>query len=159
MKSYKKIFNELLKCNKCGYCQEVCPTYKVTKEELAVARGRVRLLRATLEERFSFVKDPEISTYLGSCLLCKACVENCPSNVQVTKAVEWGKNELWQHHGVPALVKVLYRNSFSKEGNFSLGAKIINFYQQKGLRKLSHKLVLKVKSLKELEEIVPEVPK
>ncbi|MDW7673587.1 MAG: (Fe-S)-binding protein [Bacillota bacterium] len=158
MRSYKNIFNELLKCNKCGYCQEVCPTYRVVKEEPAVARGRVRLLRAALEDRFSFEKNPEMQGYLESCLSCKACVENCPSNVQVTKAVQWGKEELWRHHGVSAFVKLLYKNSFSKEGNFAVGARLINFYQQKGLRKLSQKLLLKVKALKELEEIVPEVP-
>ena len=39
---------ELLRCNRCGFCVESCPTYRATFHELFVARGRNRLAEKAL---------------------------------------------------------------------------------------------------------------
>lgn len=40
---------EMAKCMKCGNCQAVCPLYKETLREAAVARGKVQLAYSYLK--------------------------------------------------------------------------------------------------------------
>ena len=69
------------KCNRCGFCQDVCPTYAVTGNEFDVARGRIRMMRILEENGDDLTAEKAILTQVDQCLLCGACVENCPSNV------------------------------------------------------------------------------
>ena len=41
----KQLEEAVLRCNKCGFCQATCPTYKELGEEAACARGRIRLIQ------------------------------------------------------------------------------------------------------------------
>ena len=45
----ERAVEEASRCNRCGYCQSVCPTYLVTGVETEVARGRNHLVRASAE--------------------------------------------------------------------------------------------------------------
>ena len=40
---------ELSRCNKCGYCMQSCPVYRVVRREPSVARGRIQTLRSVME--------------------------------------------------------------------------------------------------------------
>ena len=71
----------IIKCNRCGFCQDVCPTYAVTGNEFDVARGRIRMMRIVEENGGDLVAEKAILNQVDQCLLCGACVENCPSNV------------------------------------------------------------------------------
>lgn len=83
----------LEQCNGCGGCRKetpsMCPTFLVTGEEVMSTRGRANIIRAVLESRSSagansFAPDaPELATVLNSCLSCKACATECPSNVNL----------------------------------------------------------------------------
>jgi FAD/FMN-containing dehydrogenase/Fe-S oxidoreductase len=80
----------LEQCNGCGGCLKavptMCPTFSVTKDEALSTRGRANTIRATLEGRFegrSRLAAAELSEVLSSCLSCKACVTECPSNVDM----------------------------------------------------------------------------
>lgn len=78
----------LEQCNGCGGCRKetpsMCPTFPVTAEEQLSTRGRANLLRWALrpgtpdEDLWS---TPELAAALDSCLGCKACLSECPSNV------------------------------------------------------------------------------
>jgi FAD/FMN-containing dehydrogenase/Fe-S oxidoreductase len=80
----------LEQCNGCGGCLKqtptMCPTYLATGEEGMSTRGRANLLRAALELRGSG-NDPlraaELDFALSNCLSCKACISECPSNVNL----------------------------------------------------------------------------
>jgi FAD/FMN-containing dehydrogenase/Fe-S oxidoreductase len=80
----------LEQCNGCGGCLKqtptMCPTYLATGEEGMSTRGRANLLRAALELRGSG-NDPlraaELDFALSNCLSCKACINECPSNVNL----------------------------------------------------------------------------
>src|SRR5581483_2204020 len=81
----------LEQCNGCGGCRKetptMCPTFLVTHEELLSTRGRANAVRAALEGRGLENRDPlasvELAAALGSCLSCKACTTECPSNVNL----------------------------------------------------------------------------
>jgi len=80
----------LEQCNGCGGCRKaaptMCPTFLVTNDESLSTRGRANTIRAALEGRFqrpSALEAAELSEVLSSCLSCKACVTECPSNVDL----------------------------------------------------------------------------
>ncbi|HTL73347.1 MAG TPA: FAD-linked oxidase C-terminal domain-containing protein [bacterium] len=79
----------LEQCNGCGGCTKwtptMCPTYIATGEEGMSTRGRANLIRAALEHRE--IADPlrseELEYALSNCLSCRACANECPSNVNL----------------------------------------------------------------------------
>ncbi len=79
----------LEQCNGCGGCLKaaptMCPTFVATGDEAHSTRGRANTIRAALEGRFGadHLGSPELSEVLGTCLSCKACRTECPSNVDL----------------------------------------------------------------------------
>lgn len=81
----------LEQCNGCGGCRKetptMCPTFIATGEELMSTRGRANLIRAVLEGRGLEGGNPllaiELEQALSNCLSCKACTNECPSNVNM----------------------------------------------------------------------------
>ena len=67
------------KCVHCGFCLATCPTYRVLGEEMDSPRGRILLMKETLEGGLSF---DETMPYVDRCLGCMACVTACPSGVE-----------------------------------------------------------------------------
>jgi FAD/FMN-containing dehydrogenase/Fe-S oxidoreductase len=80
----------LQQCNGCGGCLKstpsMCPTFIVTGEERMSTRGRANAIRAVLERR-GISREPlaadELLVALNNCLSCKACMTECPSNVNL----------------------------------------------------------------------------
>jgi FAD/FMN-containing dehydrogenase/Fe-S oxidoreductase len=81
----------LEQCNGCGLCLKqtptMCPTYIATGEEVMSTRGRANVIRAVIEQRGLEKGDPlksaELEVALGNCLSCRACTNECPSNVNM----------------------------------------------------------------------------
>lgn len=69
----------LASCVHCGFCLEVCPTYKLTGDENNSPRGRLRLWREEAEGRLP--ADPWTDFYTSECVGCLACETACPANV------------------------------------------------------------------------------
>jgi glycolate oxidase iron-sulfur subunit len=65
-------------CVHCGFCLATCPTYKVLGEEMDSPRGRIILMKESLEGRIEL---NAALPYLDRCLGCMACVTACPSGV------------------------------------------------------------------------------
>jgi FAD/FMN-containing dehydrogenase/Fe-S oxidoreductase len=86
----KSFTANLEQCNGCGGCLKLtpsmCPTFMATGEEIMSTRGRANAIRAALELR-GINGDPlrsaELEAALGNCLSCKACTNECPSNVNM----------------------------------------------------------------------------
>lgn len=100
-------------CNGCGGCLKetptMCPTFAATGDEATSTRGRANTIRAALEGRFGddWAASTELHGVLSSCLSCKACRTECPSNVDLASL----KAELvaTRHHrrGVPLLDRLV----------------------------------------------------
>ena len=80
----------LEQCNGCGGCLKqtpsMCPTFLVTGEEIMSTRGRANAIRAALGLRGiegDALRSAELDAALSNCLSCRACVTECPSNVNL----------------------------------------------------------------------------
>ncbi len=79
----------LEQCNGSGTCLKqtntMCPTYLATGEEVMSTRGRANIIRAALEHREipDSLRSPELDAGLSNCLSCRACITECPSNVNM----------------------------------------------------------------------------
>ncbi|RLS79593.1 MAG: 4Fe-4S dicluster domain-containing protein [Planctomycetota bacterium] len=80
----------LASCVHCGFCLEVCPTYKLTGDENNSPRGRLRLWREEAEGRL--VQDPWTDFYTAECVGCLACESACPANVPYGEIFEQVKH-------------------------------------------------------------------
>ncbi|MBO4905639.1 MAG: FAD-binding protein [Bacteroidaceae bacterium] len=98
-------------CNGAGDCRKssliggtMCPAFKISRDELKSTRTRANVLREILTRGpLSNVHRPLsiVKEVLDSCLACKGCRGECPSNVDITRL----RAELLQHyydqHGTP----------------------------------------------------------
>ena len=92
-------------CNGAGDCRKsnliggtLCPAFKVSGDETKATRARANVLREILtrgwnSEAFTkalnkdknILKSEELAEVLDSCLACKGCRSECPSNVDMTR--------------------------------------------------------------------------
>lgn len=90
-------------CNGSGDCRKsgllggtMCPTYRATRDERNTTRARANTLRELLIHPLQkdIFNQEEILTALDTCVSCKACKSECPSNVDMARF----KAEYLQHH-------------------------------------------------------------
>ncbi|MFZ5634782.1 MAG: (Fe-S)-binding protein [Bacillota bacterium] len=112
---------ELVKCMKCGNCQAVCPLYRETAAEPAVARGKIRLAAAVLNGELQ--PTAELAGLFDFCLTCMACVANCPCGVRVDRVILAARNAVARSRGL-SLLKRTAITGLSRPGllNTGLGA-------------------------------------
>lgn len=67
-------------CVGCGLCLPHCPTFRVTGEEGLSPRGRIALIKESVENTDRSTK--EVRTFLDSCVQCRGCEPACPSGVR-----------------------------------------------------------------------------
>ena len=100
-------------CNGAGDCRKsnliggtLCPAFKVSGDETKATRARANTLReiltrgwgskafsTVLNKEKSILKSEELAEILDSCLACKGCRSECPSNVDMTRL----RSEILQH--------------------------------------------------------------
>lgn len=88
----KDIFEETLKCVRCGSCKANCPTYMEGLSEVMSARGRVILVRNLIEDRLR--PSNNLIDDIYSCLLCEACKGQCPLNIDISSIIYEGRRLL-----------------------------------------------------------------
>lgn len=90
-------------CNGAGDCRKsdlfggtMCPTFRATREEKNSTRARANTLRELLTHpgKGNVFNQPDILEALDTCVSCKACKSECPSNVDMARF----KAEYLQHH-------------------------------------------------------------
>jgi glycolate oxidase iron-sulfur subunit len=78
----------LRSCVHCGFCTATCPTYLLLGDELDGPRGRIYLIKQTLEGTEVTRKT---QAHLDRCLTCRACETTCPSGVRYGRLLEIGR--------------------------------------------------------------------
>lgn len=145
----------IMKCNRCGACQEVCPTYKTSHEEFQLARGRNRLIRMVLEGKLCLDEEPELFKFLDECLLCGACEANCPAGVPTPQIILAMRKEYTKSKGLPLPKKVLCRNVFSDNKKINNVRKMLRIYQKSG----TSQVVKAAGAFKSLDSRLPDMPR
>jgi glycolate oxidase iron-sulfur subunit len=100
------IKEDLYHCLKCGMCQQVCPTFKITRQEYYAPRGRVQIVKHYLEGDLKVTS--LLDHALTSCILCDACAAMCPSGVRIDRLFRNMRLELDREVGKPLSKRLLF---------------------------------------------------
>ena len=79
-------------CNNNGACRafdpgSMCPSYRATRDEAHLTRGRANTLRLALTGQLGAegIGSDEVAAALALCVSCKACRRECPTGVDMAK--------------------------------------------------------------------------
>ncbi|CAH2893769.1 MAG: Fe-S protein, homolog of lactate dehydrogenase SO1521 [uncultured Paraburkholderia sp.] len=79
-------------CNNNGHCRKfdagtMCPSYRVTKDEQHVTRGRANTLRLAISGQLgeTGLASDDVKDTLDLCVSCKGCKRDCPTGVDMAK--------------------------------------------------------------------------
>ncbi|MBI1966282.1 MAG: FAD-binding protein [Betaproteobacteria bacterium] len=78
-------------CNNNGHCRKfdagtMCPSYRATREERHLTRGRANTLRLALSGQLpDGLASDELHATLDLCVSCKGCKRECPTGVDMAK--------------------------------------------------------------------------
>jgi ferredoxin len=126
--------NALKKCCNSGDCRKsaaqegtMCPSFQAQNEEYFSTRARANLLREMilntrnhnpypfanliLQNTDLHYSDQEIYDILSWCLACKACKDECPSQVDITKLRAEFLQHYYDRHGLPFIKKRIMPNN------------------------------------------------
>ena len=160
--SVRDHYDEIAQCNKCGFCQAACPIFRATGHETGVARGRLALLRALIENRVDWTRDLEEPLF--NCLRCGACTSNCFPGVATSDLLAEARAEYLDNVGRSALHRVLFDVLLPNPGRLRLAAKTAAFGKKTGLSRAVRALRMlrgfghMVRDLSRAEEIVERFP-
>jgi FAD/FMN-containing dehydrogenase/Fe-S oxidoreductase len=79
-------------CNNNGTCRKLaggamCPSYRATKDEMHLTRGRANTLRLAISGQLGpdALTSPDMKAAMDLCVGCKACQRECPTGVDMAK--------------------------------------------------------------------------
>ena len=101
-------------CNNNGACRKteggvMCPSYRVTKDEKDVVRGRANSLRLALSGRFGehALSSDAMADTMKLCVGCKACHNECPTSVDMAKMKTEVAYQRAKRHGISVRDKLI----------------------------------------------------
>ena len=157
-------------CNGAGACLKsnliggtMCPAYKVSHDETFSTRARANILREVLTRETGNFDSPEMAAVLDSCLACKGCLSECPSNVDMTRIRSEVLQQKYDRHGTPlrswlvarmasmealgACVRPLYNFFASWKPSAALIKRIVRFSADRQIPTLSRYSMRKLVSM------------
>lgn len=152
-------YDEISHCNKCGFCQVACPIFRSTGHESGVARGRLALLRAIIEDRLDWSK--EIEEPLYTCLLCGSCTANCFPAIPTADLVIKARAEYLEKVGRKSVHRLLFDHLLPYPRRLHLAARAVALGKHSGLSDLARALgLLRIfgRDFQHAEEIVRRFP-
>lgn len=94
-------------CNNNGTCRKfdanvMCPSFRVTREEQHLTRGRANTLRLALTGQLGpdALAGDEVAEALSLCVSCKGCKRECPTGVDMAKMKIEVQHARARKHGV-----------------------------------------------------------
>jgi Fe-S oxidoreductase len=77
-------------CNNNGHCRKfdagtMCPSYRATRDEAHLTRGRANTLRLALSGQLDGDGEGDVLKALELCVSCKGCKRECPTGVDMAR--------------------------------------------------------------------------
>jgi glycolate oxidase iron-sulfur subunit len=157
---YRHVYEEVSKCNRCGFCQAHCPIFAITGNETNVARGHNAHVRGLAEGQMEI--DEDFKDSLFECLLCKACVANCFPAVRTDKAVVAGRAEYIRRVGQPKAMRFVFHTLLPDRERLGKYVRLLALGKNTGLSKLARVLGILSwfgKDMDKAEGIVEKIPR
>ncbi len=84
----RDVYDSVSYCNRCGGCNQVCPSYQLHHQETFSPRGRNQILRLALEGKIKLtVSNPLLTETLRTCTLCGRCTQHCAGQIPTAQHV------------------------------------------------------------------------
>ncbi|SAK46360.1 D-lactate dehydrogenase (cytochrome) [Caballeronia catudaia] len=94
-------------CNNNGHCRKfdagtMCPSYRITKDEQHLTRGRANTLRLALSGQLGDdgLASRDVKDVLDLCVSCKGCKRDCPTGVDMARIKIEARAAWTARHGV-----------------------------------------------------------
>ncbi len=153
-------FDALSACIHCGMCLPACPTYRVTGSEAESPRGRLYLMRASVEGQLAEPK--QLMDHLDLCLGCLGCQTACPSGVNYEALLMQSRQKLVQYQNPVKrwIRRLLLKQVLPRPFILNGFAKVLRLYQISGLQRLVRNLQLPklLGPLGKQERFMPQIP-
>jgi len=128
---------ELEQCYGCGLCRScepdlrMCPVFRAVGEELGSSRAKANILHfwATGQLDDKDFESAEFRKFLDLCINCKACLQQCPSGVDISKLMNTVRAEYVRRKGLRQAEFALSHNSYLIMLG-SIFSPISNFFMQ-----------------------------
>ncbi len=155
-------YDQLINCMHCGMCLPSCPTYELTGLEKHSPRGRIRMIKAVVDEELPITEN--FIESINFCLDCQACVTACPAGVKYGQLVEAARHHIEAENiekgEIPLIKKIALNWIFIDLKRLRIIRSLMKIYQKLGLQTLVQKMgVLKIFSnkLHELSFMAAEI--
>ena len=138
-------------CNGAGDCRKstliggtLCPAYKVSHNETMSTRARANIIRETLTHGINglTLEASELQEVLDSCLACKGCRSECPSNVDMTRIRAELLQQIHDRKGTPLRSWMVARMASVQQ----LGHIVAPLYNLMATWKLSSSIIKRIVS-------------
>jgi glycolate oxidase iron-sulfur subunit len=136
-----------------------CPIFRSTGHESGVARGRLALLRAIIENRLDWSKD--IEEPLFDCLLCGACTANCFPAIPTSELVIKARSEYLEKVGRKSIHRLLFDHLLPYPRRLHMAARAAALGKNTGVSNLARALgLLRIfgRDFPNAEEIIERLP-
>jgi Fe-S oxidoreductase len=103
-------------CNNNGTCRKfdanvMCPSYRATRDEQHLTRGRANTLRLALTGQLGpdALAGDEVAAAMALCVSCKGCKRECPTGVDMARMKIEALAARAKRHGVPLRERLIAR--------------------------------------------------
>jgi len=155
----QSLYDEIARCNRCGFCQPTCPVYSVVGREGSVARGRITLCRNIIEGRLEMSRD--LYKALFECLMCRACTTACFPSIKTDRIMAAGREAYVERFGQPAILRFIFREMLPNPRYMTHLMRFFSLGKRSGLSglvRVARILGLFGKQLVRADELMDRVP-
>ena len=101
-------------CNNNGHCRKfdagtMCPSYRATRDEVHLTRGRANTLRLALSGQLGRDPEDQVRAALDLCVSCKGCKRECPTGIDMARMKIEFKARYHARNGVQLREKLVAR--------------------------------------------------